>query len=203
MIKAVVFDFGGVMTSCSMPVRVRAVMDELHLPWEAIVRGFGRYRLDYDRGKITVKELYDFIWRDAGLNVGEEDRRRIEEADNSSWLYRNERTLFWMRHLKEIGYRIGVLTNMPPAFVPLFREHFADFLLLADAVVISGEEGVVKPDPAIYALVQTRLGLKCEELMFIDDLEKNCQAARERGWQALRFESNDQIEAAFEERINQ
>ena len=196
MIKAIVFDFGGVMTSCSMPVRVRAVVDELHLPWEAIVNGFGKYRLDYDRGEITVKELYDRIWKDAGVSVSEENRRRIEAADNSSWLYRNERTLRWMRQLKAGGYRIGVLTNMPPGFAPLFREHFADFLELADAIVISGEEGIVKPDPAIYALVQTRLGLKPEELLFIDDLERNCQAARDCGWQALRFESNDQIEAA-------
>ena len=196
-IKALIFDFGGVMTTCSMPVRVRAITDELGLPWDEVTKGFGKYRLDYDRGKITIKEFYDRVWQDAGLEVSDEDRRRIEEADSASWLYRNERTLAWMKQLKKAGYRIGVLTNMPPAFVPLFREHFADFLELADAIVISGEEGVVKPDPAIYALVQSRLGLNAEELLFIDDLEKNCQAARDCGWQALRFEANDQVETAF------
>jgi len=44
-------------------------------------------------------------------------------------------------------------------------------------VVISGEVGLRKPDPAIYALAAERLGLSAEEIVFVDDLGPNVRAA--------------------------
>lgn len=199
MIRAVVFDFGGVMTAATMPMRVKAVADAMGLDWGIFVEGFRKYRLDYDRGDKTLKEMYDAIFGDAGLAVAE--RERIEAADTASWLYRNEKTLEWMKALKARGFKIGILTNMAPAFAPLFRGHFADFIALADALVISGEEHLTKPDPAIYELLRARIGLPAEELCFIDDLEVNCEAARQCGWRAIRFLDNAQVVAEFEKAL--
>ena len=59
-----------------------------------------------------------------------------------------------------------------------------------------------KPDPAIYELTLERLGGGApSDCVFLDDLDVNCEAARELGMTAVRFESNDQalaeLEAAF------
>lgn len=201
MIKGIVFDFGGVMTTSSMPMRLKRATEELGLPWEPFAEGFRKYRLDYDQGVKTLPEMYDLILGDAKLDLAPEARRRIEEADTASWLYRNERTLEWMRGLEKRGFKIGILTNMAPAFAPLFREHFADFVALADAVVVSGEERLVKPMPEIYALLAKRIALKPGELCFVDDLELNCAAARDCGWHAVRFAGNEQTERALEEEL--
>lgn len=57
-----------------------------------------------------------------------------------------------------------------------------------DGLVISGREGVVKPDPRIYEIAEARTGLAGADLFFIDDREANIAAARARGWRGVRFD---------------
>ncbi len=57
-------------------------------------------------------------------------------------------------------------------------------------IVVSGDEGMAKPDPAIFELMQQRMrrhlpGLERAEVVFIDDVERNVSAARQFGWQAI------------------
>ena len=194
---AVVFDFGGVMTTSTMPRRVQEVAKANNIPWEAILAGFAKYRHAYDAGNISLIDLYKNTWRDAALDVSDELTAKIIEADRASWLYRNERTRDWMRKLKAEGRKIGILTNMAPDFAPLFKEHFADFIEIADAMVISGLEHMHKPNRDIYDLEQARMNLEPGRLIFIDDVEENCVGARAAGWKAIRFVSNDQVESDF------
>ena len=97
--------------------------------------------------------------------------------------------------------KIGILTNMPPSMAPRFRKVFADFIALADAVVVSGEERMFKPQRRIYELLRSRIGLEPDELCFIDDVESNCEGARRSGWHAVRFVDNDQAARDFRERF--
>lgn len=198
-IKGVVFDFGGVMTQMTMPDRVRPLVAELGIPWKALEDGFAKYRRQMDGDFMTIDEMYEKIWADAGITLDEATHRRVLEEDMASFLYRNERTLAWMGALKARGYKIGILTNMSTPFGVRFRETFPDFIALADAMVISGEVKLYKPMREIYDLLRERIGLKASELCFIDDVEANCQGARDAGWSALRYESNDQIEKLFDE----
>ena len=198
-ISAVVFDFGGVMTTSTMPERVRTYVRDFGIDWADMESGYAKYRHLLDGGFITIDEMYDLIWADADIVLPPETRAGILKEDFASFLegYRNLKTLAWMKALKAAGYRIGILTNMPPAFAPRFRTVFADFAALADAMVISGEEKMFKPQRRIYELLRERIGLPAEELCFIDDVESNCEGARRAGWQAVQFEDNVQVERDF------
>lgn len=195
--KAVVFDFGGVMTTTTMPERVRALVTKLGIDWSAVEQGFKKYRSLMDGDFMSLEDMYDKIWADAGIELDAGTRKKIIEEDQASYLYRNERTLEWMRSLKSRGYRIGILTNMCSEFAKLFRKYFADFIELADAMVVSGEVRMYKPQLEIYKELQNRLGVKGSDIVFVDDVEANCEGARKAGWQAIRFISNDQIERDF------
>lgn len=201
-IGAVVFDFGGVMTTSVMPEWLRPLTDSLGISWDVIEKGFARYRCQHDAGFFTLAEMYAKIWADAGLTISSTDLNRIAEVDRSSWLYRNERTLAWMRELKAAGYRIGILTNMSPEFAPLFRRHFADFIELGDALVISGEVGLYKPQHEIYELLRMRICLPASELVFVDDVEANVRGAEAAGWRAIRFVTNEQVERDFRQMMS-
>jgi len=79
------------------------------------------------------------------------------------------------------------LTNMPSegwpgvqALSPAFG-HFRD-------TVVSGDEGLVKPDPAIFHLAAARAGMAPQELLFVDDSVANIEAARALGFHVHRFE---------------
>ena len=194
-IKGVVFDFGGVMTTCTMPERVRPIVDELGIPWKALEDGFAKYRRLMDGGFMGFDEMYRKIWEEAGVTLSDEVQARILEEDMASFMYPNLRTLAWMRQLKAEGRKIGILTNMWADFGKKFRETFPQFIELADAMVVSGEEHMYKPMKEIYDLLRDRIGLKAEELLFIDDAPGNCEGARKAGWKALRFISNEQVES--------
>ena len=196
-IRAAVFDFGGVMTTCAMPVRVKEIVDEKGLPWQAVMDAFGKFRREYDIGDISVGEFYSRTWREAGVEVDPETMARLEEADTASFLGRNTRTLEWMKSLKDKGLLIGILTNMPHELAPRFREKFHDYISLADTLVVSSEVHFVKPMPEIYALVEKKLGVGPDEIVFVDDSRVNCEGAERAGWRTVRFESNDQAEAAL------
>ena len=198
MIRGAVFDFGGVMTSCATPVRVKEIVERLGLPWQAVLDGFSSYRRAYDLGEITVSEFYRRVWSDAGVSVSPADAAAIEEADTASFLHPNHDTLAWMRELKEEGLRIGILTNMPRELAPRFRDAFSDAIALADALVISSEERLVKPQRAIYDLTAARIGLSGGALCFFDDAEINCLGARDAGWRAIRFTSLADARREFE-----
>lgn len=198
-ISGAVFDFGGVMTTSVMPERVRLRTAEFGIDWNRLAEGFARYRRLMDGGFMTIEEMYDNIWADADIEPGGEMRARIIEDDYASYLddYRNLETLAFMRELKAAGCRIGILTNMPPAMAPRFRKTFADFIELADAMVISGEERMFKPQRRIYELLRRRIGLPAEELCFFDDVEANCDGARRAGWRAIEFSSAAQAREDF------
>ena len=201
--RGVVFDFGGVMTTTTMPSRVKKVTDDFGIGWDDLERGFARYRRLMDGGFITIDEMYSLIWADADIDLPADVRARILEEDYASFMegYRNLKTLEWMRSLKSDGFKIGILTNMPPSMAPRFRRVFADFIEIADAVVVSGEERMFKPQRRIYDLLRERIGLEPDELCFVDDVESNCEGARRSGWHAIRFVDNDQAERDFRERF--
>ena len=198
-ISGVVFDFGGVMTTSTMPERVRKCADEFGIDWAHIERGFARYRRLLDGGFLSLNEMYDLIWADADITLPADVKARILEADYASFLegYRNVRTLEWMKALKASGRKIGILSNQPVDFALRFRKVYPDFIALADAMVISGEERMFKPQRRIYDLLAARIGLPAEELCFIDDVESNCEGARRAGWHAVRFTDNARTERDF------
>ena len=82
---------------------------------------------------------------------------------------------------------VFALSNFGAQNFPLSE---AQFPVLAefDRRYISGEMGMVKPDPAIYAAVEADCGIAPDRLFFTDDRADNIAAARARGWVAHRFD---------------
>lgn len=89
--------------------------------------------------------------------------------------------------------RLYYLSNMP---VPYARslEQRHDFLQWFDGGIFSGDVLHIKPDPAIYQLLQSRYTLEPAQTVFIDDLKPNVQAARAQGWHGIHFESAEQLQ---------
>ncbi len=200
-ISACVFDFGGVMTLATMPEGALKVAERLGINRDIITLGYAKYRRQLDGNFITFEDMYDLILADNDIEVAKDDIAELIEADISSFHARNEETVKFMRSLKERGYKIGILTNMPTDFVPRFKKYFSDFIDLADAMVVSGEEKMFKPQRRIYRLMTERLQVEPGEICFFDDVEANCESARSCGWKAIRFSNVDQIAQEFEDLV--
>lgn len=92
-----------------------------------------------------------------------------------------------LRALKARGHPVFALSNFGVQNFPLSVATFP-FLDLFDRRYISGEMGLIKPDPAIYAALEADCGLPPETLLFTDDRADNIAAARARGWQTHLFD---------------
>ena len=125
-------------------------------------------------------------------------RAAIEEADTASFLHPNAGTLDFMRSLKERGFKIGILTNMPRELAPRFRERFAGTVALTDALVVSCEVRLVKPMREIYDLMAQTLAVPGGEICFFDDAPVNCRGARDAGWHSICFTSISEAASEFE-----
>jgi HAD superfamily hydrolase (TIGR01509 family) len=64
-----------------------------------------------------------------------------------------------------------------------------------DLIVVSGEEKVMKPDPAIYTLTLARLGRQPEEAVFVDDFAHNIEAAQQLGLATIHFHPDTNVPA--------
>jgi len=92
------------------------------------------------------------------------------------------------------GLPLYVLSNFSAETFPHARQRFGFFERFS-GMVISGTEGMKKPDRRIYDLLIERFALSPARTLFVDDRADNIQAALDAGWQALRFTSAGQLEA--------
>ena len=103
-------------------------------------------------------------------------------------LERNPETIELMRELKGRGLRMALLTNNVREWEPRWRPMLPELDEIFEVVVDSGFVGMRKPEPGIYELTLERLGgVPAAECLFVDDMELNCEAARELGMAAVQF----------------
>lgn len=89
-------------------------------------------------------------------------------------------------------YRIGMLSNAADNWLDeLFS---ADDQALFEHAVLSYQVGLAKPDPGIYNAAVERFGVEPEQCLFVDDKERNCDAARGVGMQALTYKNFSQFQ---------
>jgi 2-haloacid dehalogenase len=94
--------------------------------------------------------------------------------------------------LKAAGVPCYALSNMEPDAFAIRYDRFS-FMKLFDGFVISGHEGVAKPDPQIFRILLDRFALDPPATVFIDDAERNTDAARELGLRTVHFASPAQL----------
>jgi len=103
-------------------------------------------------------------------------------------------TVALIERLGAAGHVLHYLSNMPQPFAAHLESAYPMHRWFRDGV-FSSRVGVIKPDPAIFALAQQRLGLAPAATLFIDDSQRNVAAARAAGWQALHFTEASALEA--------
>jgi putative hydrolase of the HAD superfamily len=91
------------------------------------------------------------------------------------------------------------LSNYPKSIFALHEEKGKfTFIDKIDGKVVSGYEGISKPDAGIYELLMDRYGLKADECVFIDDRPENIEVAKALGMEGIVFESYEQASIELE-----
>jgi putative hydrolase of the HAD superfamily len=199
--KAVISDFGGVLTT-PLIESFLAYQRETGIALEDLGTAMGRL-MEEDGGRHPLFELEkgNMSEDDFTRRLGAELGREISSMRDTYFehLHPNEPMISYLRGLGEDGLRLALLTNNVREWEPLWRAKLPDVDELFEVIVDSGFVGMRKPEPEIYYLTLERLGggLRFDECLFLDDIEVNCDAARELGMTAVRFHDNEQAIGAM------
>ena len=183
-VEAVIFDIGNVLTRWQPEAFYDRVIGVARR--QALFEAVDLHKMndDIDAGALFRETIYDWAERhpawDAEVRMWYD--RWIELASP-----RIEGSIALQRALRAKGVPVFALTNFG-------RHSFAeavpkmDFLQEFDRCYVSGEMGVIKPDPLIYQMVEQDCGIAGDRLLFADDRADNIAAAADRGWRTHQFE---------------
>ena len=194
-IEAVVFDVGGVLLDWNPRHLYRKLFaDESEMEMFLTEICSPAWHAPHDRGVSTAASC-------------EELASRYPEYSELIWAWsrRSEEmiggvdtgTVEVLRAVKETGLPCYALTNMEAETYPLRLRRFP-FLRWFDGTVVSGQEGVAKPDPAIFTRLLDRFGLMAKTTLMIDDTQENLYAASKLGMQTIQFRSSRELRTQLE-----
>jgi epoxide hydrolase-like predicted phosphatase len=203
-IEAVISDFGGVLTSPLLDAFL-AFEDASGISPAALGRALAA--IAERRGSHPLAELETgrmsetaFV-RELGSELSAQLERQVELHGFGEQYFEhlrpNEELIDYMRQLRDRGYRMAICTNN----VKEWEERWRAMLPvdeIFDVIVDSAFVGTRKPEPRIYEITLERLGVPASGALLVDDIELNCDAARELGIRAIQFQSNEQTIAEIE-----
>lgn len=182
---AVVFDLGNVLITWD--------------PYPAIAGAVGAK----EAARFLADEEFDFMaWnhqQDSGRSWDEGEAAAVTSHPQWELAIRGYRLNFRDSLVAAIEDSVQILRELHAAGVPLYgltnwsAETFPvalgrfDFLQLFEDIIVSGQEGVAKPDPRIFEILQERIGHSLRDCIFVDDSARNIEAAAEAGLDAILF----------------
>ena len=182
-IRAVYFDLGGVIVRTEFQAPRQHLAERFGMEYDGLVKlvfdseTAGRASL----GLISEEEHWAAVARRLHLPESETQAIRDEffAGDITDLLL-----LDFMRGLRK-QYKVGLISNAWSGLHPwIVDKKFEDIF---DAMIISAEVGVAKPDARIFLIALEKLGVAPEESVFLDDSPDNVAGARAVGMQAIHF----------------
>lgn len=201
-IEAVIFDFGGVLTSSPFEAFAR-FETERGLPIDIIRRTNAANHLEnawakFERAEVDI-DAFDKLFAEESLALGAEVRGR-----DMLPLLQGDLRPEMVEALKRIKaqFKTGCITNNLPAnaigSMTGRSLYIAEVMVLFDHVIESAKIGLRKPDPRIYRLMVERLKVDPKNCVYLDDLGVNLKPAREMGMTTIKVTSGAQAIAELE-----
>jgi len=210
-IRAVISDFGGVLTSPLLGAFARFQEDTgvtLEQLGTAMAAGAGRLDgrnplFELECGRISEGRFLDILRDELEPIIGERPPLHRFGETYFDGLDPNEEMIELMASLAGRGYRMAILTNNIREWEPIWRAKLPVDEIF-ETVVDSAFVGMRKPDPEIYELTLERLDqIAAAECLFVDDTEVNCEAATALGIHAVHFRDNAQAIAEIRSALDE
>lgn len=189
MIKAFLFDYGGVITDGGRFGLSGRLAERLNIgedaAWNLLKPAWDLYM----RGKVDEDGLWQIVESESGQQIPA-DKRDI--WNDWTMMRPLPEMVELVEDLKRQGYAVGLLSNVIPHTAADIQKNggYDSF----DFTVLSPEVGYAKPEPQIYNIAMSKLpGMTPEEVVFIDDQERCLIPARELGIHTILAKNSQQI----------
>ncbi|MBN2468354.1 MAG: HAD family phosphatase [Deltaproteobacteria bacterium] len=189
MIKAVIFDWGGVLIENPAPAMLSYFAASLGVAEGALNSAYAEFLPEFQKGLVTEDALWRIICRKLGVS-NPYVPSLWEEAFKQAYQPREEMFLL-VPALRKDGYRVGLLSNTEKSAARVFQEMHRDVF---DTTVFSCDEGTWKPEPEIYQIALNRMKVQPEEAIFVDDREDFIEGAATVGIRTILYRTSGQVQ---------
>ena len=183
--SALILDYGEVLCHPMRPGAMALMASQLGVSDTEMTEVYWRHRREYDLG-MPVREYWDLVARDLGVVLEPSLVDSLIAIDVDSWTDYHDEMWTLAATYRAGGGKLGMLSNGVPEIVARIRAD-RDLDRCFDAIVISCEVQLAKPEPEIYRVTLDRLGVRASDALFVDDRAENIQTARELGLQTVHF----------------
>ncbi|HEY4092309.1 MAG TPA: HAD family phosphatase [Luteibacter sp.] len=187
----VIFDFGGVIVDWNPRHLYRKLFGDDE-------EGMERFLAEVTTQEWNLRQDAGRPWAEAVAELTEAHPSQVDliTAFHERW----EETLKGpiddsitiLHDLKNAGHPLYGLTNWSGETFPIARARY-DFFNWFDGIVVSGDEGMIKPDPKLYETLLERYDIDPKRAVFIDDNKANVDAAEALGIHGIHFHSPAQL----------
>ena len=200
-IRGVIFDYGNVLCHSQRPSDLEGMEQVCGIAMPRFREQYWKFRVPYDRSDLTAEAYWQTVAGEEGLVLSREQIAKLIELDVQGWARLNPKTVQWAEPLPRAGLRVGLLSNMPS---DLSRYLVANggWVSSFHHLTFSCDVRMVKPDPAIYKACLESLAVAPEEVLFLDDLAPNIEAAAKLGIHSVLFDTIERTAARVAERFD-
>ena len=201
-VRAALIDVYDTMLVSQFEARMTDVVEPTGIPVDEWLAEFDKLREDRDRGKVTIAESFA---RTLAALAGEADPAAVAELVRRDAAYVTahvrlcDDTLPFLKWLKDAGVRSVVVSNC--ADTTRAQLDRLGVTGLVDAMVLSCEVGLIKPEPGIYRTALDELGVAAADAVLIDDQPGYCAGAEAAGVRAVRIVRGEQDKYPQERRF--
>jgi putative hydrolase of the HAD superfamily len=171
-IRAVILDYGEVICRPPSTEHLGRMATLFRIPREQFLPIYVASRNPYDGGDVSAEEYWRQFAKSGGVEVNDSMVEKLREWDLEMWSSINPKMVEWLAAIHSAGFKTALLSNH---------------------LVLSCEARAIKPDLAIYHRCLSALGVPPSETLFIDDREKNIEAAQTVGIVGLSFQSTEKL----------
>lgn len=198
-IKAVLFDYGMVLSGPPLPAAWERMKSITGIDEEEFHSGYWAPRHAYDRGTHTGVEYWRLVGAHCGLQIDDHQVAALIAADNELWTQPNPPMIEWAQQLQHAGVRTGILSNLGDEMHQGLLSRF-DWFERFDLCTFSYTLKLAKPETEIYLHAAKGLETAPNEILFIDDRQVNIAGAQQAGMQTLCYGSHEAFEREMMER---
>jgi putative hydrolase of the HAD superfamily len=191
-LRALILDFGGVLSHQQPADWYRVMAAELGVSEAALRDAYWQHRMAYDSG-LPAGEYWRRVHQTLGRPFAPSTLEHLIESDLASWTHYRDEVWAMAHAFREAGGLTGFLSNSGPEMMARVRADRSPESRF-DVVVVSCEVDLAKPDPRIYELALSRLGVKAGQALFVDDREDNIEGAARLGLRTLHFVDDQAVE---------
>jgi len=190
----VVFDVGNVLIHWDPRRLYRQLFDDpAKVEWFLAHVCHSAWNLELDRGRAYGEAIAERI---AMFPEYAAEIRAYDEHWDEMVAGAVEGSVTLLERLRAAGVPLYAITNFSRTKFDHATKRFP-FLLKFDGIIVSADEALVKPDPAIFELFLKRFGLSAPDCLFIDDSAANVESARKLGMAAHHFRDSETLETAL------